>query len=128
VETRTVTNDKPPTQHDVLNLMSPEGLQSIPLEQFLGVRFLNPVLESDFQRALRVLASSHDMQKKTVSLGFSGAGKRAVRVGYVVERPIWKTTYRLALDQKGKAALQGWALVENTSDDDWNDVRMGLIS
>ncbi|HEX3314226.1 MAG TPA: hypothetical protein VHR72_05000, partial [Gemmataceae bacterium] len=129
METRTVHDDKHnPVTTDVLNLMSPEGLQSIPLEQFLGVRFLNPVLDSDFQRALRVLAGSHDLQKKTVSLGFTGQGKRAVKVGYVVERPIWKTTYRLRLEPAGKAALQGWALVENTSDDDWHDVRMVLVS
>ena len=129
METRTVHDDKHnASTSDVLNLMSPEGLQSIPLEQFLGVRFLNPVLDSDFQRALRVLAGSHDLQKKTVSLGFSGQGKRAVKVGYVVERPIWKTTYRLRLEPAGKAALQGWALVENTSDDDWHDVRMVLVS
>src|SRR6185436_14683979 len=74
------------------------------------------------------LAGSHDTQKKTVSLGFNGVGRRAVRVGYVVERPIWKTTYRLRLEGNNKVFLQGWALVENTSDDDWKDVRMVLVS
>ncbi len=69
--------------------------RALPLEQVVAVRFLNPVLESEFQRALQVLAASHDTQKKTVSLGFHGEGKRPVRVGYVVERPIWKTSYRL---------------------------------
>lgn len=117
-----------PIALDYLNLSSADGLQSIPLEQILGVRFLNSTLENEFQRALRVLAASHDTQKKTVSLGFTGQGKRAVRVGYVVERPIWKTTYRLRMEPNGKVFLQGWALVENTSDDDWNDVRMVLVS
>ncbi len=111
-----------------LNLLGPRGLQSIPLDEVQAVRFLNPVLQSEFQRALKVLASSHDTQKKTVSLGFSGAGKRPVRVGYVVERPIWKTSYRLVLERNGKLFVQGWALVENTSDDDWNNVRMVLVS
>ena len=113
---------------ELLNLSGPNGLQAIPMDEVLGVKFLNPVLENEFQRALKVLASSHDVQKKLVSLGFNGAGKRAVRVGYVVERPIWKTTYRLRLEPNGKLSLQGWALVENTSDDDWSDVRMVLVS
>ncbi len=117
-----------PIALDFLNLSGADGLQSIPLDQVLGVRFLNPVLENEFQRALKVLAGSHDTQKKTVSLGFTGQGKRAVRVGYVVERPIWQTTYRLRMEPNGKVFLQGWALVENTSDDDWNDVRMVLVS
>src|SRR5262249_52750323 len=51
-----------------------------------------------------------------------------VQVGYVVENPIWKTSYRLVLGKNGKPFLQGWAIVENTSDDDWSGVRMALIS
>jgi len=43
-------------------------------------------------------------------------------VGYVVENPIWKTSYRLVLDKNGKPFLQGWAVVDNPSDDDWNGV------
>ena len=113
---------------EILNLNTATGLQAIPMDQVVSVRFMNPVLESEFQRALSVLATSHDVQKKSVSVGFNGVGKRQVRVGYVVERPIWKTTYRLRIDNAGKLFLQGWALVENTSDDDWNDVRMVLVS
>src|SRR5262249_55781513 len=75
-----------------------------------------------------VLAGGHDQQKKTVSLNFLGTGRRAVKVGYVVESPVWKTSYRLALEDGNKAFLQGWAVVENTSDEDWNQVRLGLIS
>ncbi|MBI1831769.1 MAG: hypothetical protein HYR84_10000, partial [Planctomycetes bacterium] len=113
---------------EILNLNTSTGLQAIPMEQVVSVRFMNQSLEAEFQRALSVLATSHDTQKKTVSVGFLGEGKRKVGVGYVVERPIWKTTYRLEVDNKGKVFLQGWALVENTSDDDWNDVRMVLVS
>src|SRR5262249_39009042 len=113
---------------DHLNVLSAEGMRSVPLTQVQRVRFLNPLLDNEFRRALGVLAASHDVQKKSVSLGFRGQGKRPVRVGYVVERPVWKTSYRLVLDPKNKFFLQGWALVENTSDDDWNNVRMVLVS
>ncbi|MSQ95579.1 MAG: DUF4139 domain-containing protein [Gemmataceae bacterium] len=113
---------------EVLNLNTVTGLVAIPMEQVVSVRFLNERLENEFQRALSVLATSHDTQKKTVSVGFNGEGKRHVRVGYVVERPIWKTTYRLRIDNNNKISLQGWALVENTSDDDWNNIDMFLVS
>src|SRR5262249_45655013 len=48
----------------------------------------------------------------------------------VIENPIWKTSYRLVLSPKGeeKPYLQGWAVVENPSDEDWKDVRMALVS
>jgi hypothetical protein len=113
---------------EMLNLLCSEGVRSVPLSQVLRVRFLNPALESELRRALEVLASRHDSQKKVVSLTFDGDGKRPVRVGYVVENPLWKTSYRLVLGENGKAFLQGWAVVENTSDDDWKDVRMALVS
>ncbi len=113
---------------EVLNLNTKDGLQAIPMDQVVTVRFQSATLESEFNRALNILASSHDTQKKTVSVGFHGEGKRNVRVGYVVDRPIWKTTYRLRIDNNGKLFLQGWALVENTSDDDWNNVHMVLVS
>src|SRR5258707_14119256 len=113
---------------DLVNLWCAEGLRSVKLADVQRVRFLNPVMESEFRRALDVLALSHDTQKKAVSLTFEGPGKRPVRVGYVVENPIWKTSYRLVLTKEGKPYLQGWAVVENPTDEDWKDVRMALIS
>jgi hypothetical protein len=92
------------------------------------IRFLNPAVESEVQRALDVLARGHDTQRKAVSLHFNGTGKRAVRVGYVVEAPLWRTSYRLLVDKEGKLFVQGWALVENPTNEDWKDVGMGLVS
>jgi hypothetical protein len=51
-----------------------------------------------------------------------------VQVGYVIEAPIWKTSYRLVLGEKEKPYLQGWAMVENPTDEDWAGVKMALIS
>jgi hypothetical protein len=111
-----------------LNLMCAEGMRCVLLSQVQRVRFLNAQLDSEFRRALEVLAGAHNSQKKSVSLYFAGRGKRTVKVGYVVEAPMWKTSYRLVFDKSGKTSLQGWAVVENTSDEDWKDVRMALVS
>src|SRR5262249_814577 len=115
---------------EALNLWCAEGMREVKLADVQRVRFLNPVMESEVKRALEVLAQSHDVQKKAVSLSFTGEGKRRVRVGYVVENPIWKPSYRLVLakDQEEKPFLQGWAVVENPTDEDWKDVRMALVS
>ncbi|HEV3257858.1 MAG TPA: DUF4139 domain-containing protein, partial [Gemmataceae bacterium] len=112
----------------MLNLWCGDGMRSVHLADVQRVHFMNPVMEREFRRALDVLATSHDTQKKAVSLTFSGEKRRRVRVGYVVENPIWKTSYRLVLGKKDKPFLQGWAVVENTTDEDWNNVRMTLVS
>lgn len=113
---------------DVLNILTADGLRSVKMPEVLRVKFANPALESDLRRALDTLALSHDAQKKAVSIQFSGQGKRRVQVGYVMEAPIWKTTYRLALAEDGLPQIQAWAVVENTTDEDWHDIRMALVS
>jgi hypothetical protein len=113
---------------DVVNLSSPDGMRSVRLPEVQRVRFVNRQLDAELQRALRVLAQSHDKQKKSVSVVFTGQGKRDVRVGYVVEHPIWKTSYRLVLSDSRKPFLQGWAVVENPSDEDWNNIHLSLVS
>src|SRR5215468_2878319 len=122
-----VSKDKV-THVETLNLWCAEGMRSVKLADVTRVRFLNPVMENEVRRALEVLSLSHDTQKKAVSLVFTGEGKRQVKVSYVVENPIWKTSYRLVLGKDDKPYLQGWAVVENPSDEDWNNVRMALVS
>ncbi len=113
---------------ELLNLWCADGLRSLKLAEVQRVRFLNPIQESEFKKALETLALSHDTQKKAVSISFQGEGQREVRVGYVIENPIWKTSYRLVLDKQEKPYLQGWAIVENPTDEDWKDVKMALVS
>ena len=88
-----------PSRCELLNLWCADGMRSVKLTEVQRVRFLNPVMDSEFQKALETLALSHDTQKKAVSINFAGEGKRKVRVGYVIENPIWKTSYRLVLDK-----------------------------
>jgi hypothetical protein len=125
-----------------LNMLTKDGLRGVPLAQVQRIKFLKAGLDQEFRKALEVLATGHDKQKKAVSLNFVGEGKRSVKVGYVTESPIWKTSYRLSLQRKktqearsakeGKAKddviLQGWAVVENTTDEDWASVQLGLVS
>ena len=111
-----------------LNVLTGEGLRSARLADVQRIRFLNPSLDGELRKALDTLGTGHDTAKKSVSLRFAGNGRRPVRVSYVVESPIWKTSYRLAFDQKNKPLLQGWAMIENPTDEDWSDVKMALVS
>jgi hypothetical protein len=113
---------------DYVTVLTAGGLQAVNLQDVQRVKFLNPTLEAELRRALEVLAKSHDSRKKAVSVKLNGQGKRRVQVGYVVEAPVWKTSYRLVLDKDARPTLQGWAVVENTTDEDWTDVRMALVA
>jgi hypothetical protein len=52
------------------------------------LQITNAQLNTELRQALAVLAASHDMQKKTVGLAFDGAGRRRVRVAYIIETPV----------------------------------------
>jgi hypothetical protein len=113
---------------EYLNLLTDEGLRSLPLDQVQRVKLMDARLDAELRQALAVLAAGHDTQKKTVAIRFEGQGKRRVSLSYIVATPVWKTSYRLVLSEKEPPFLQGWAIVENTSDDDWNDVKLSLVS
>ncbi|HZZ73297.1 MAG TPA: hypothetical protein VFE24_13665 [Pirellulales bacterium] len=113
---------------EYLNLSTADGLRSINLETASRIKLIDEKLNAELQKALTILAASHSTDKKTVTLNFLGDGKRHVRVGYIEESPIWKTSYRLMIKDKEPLFLQGWAIVENTTEQDWHDVKLSLIS
>lgn len=111
-----------------INLLTEDGLQTVELKQIKKLKFVRPDLQAEFRKALEVLAASRGDNKKTVSVAFGGNGKRRVAVGYVTEAPLWKTSYRLKIDEKGAVRLLAWATIENTTDEDWKDVKVSLVS
>ena len=117
-----------PIKADYINLLTEEGLQSIAISAISRIQMADAELEQEFRAALKTLASANNTDKKTVSIKFQGKGQRPVRVGYIREAPVWKTSYRLVLDDEKDSLLQGWAIVENTGDQDWNNVELSLVS
>lgn len=128
VEERMTTVGDTLVATDVLNLLSDSGMLQLPLADLQGVQLLDEKTQSELKKALAALATSHDAGKKSVLLKFTGEGRRRVQASFMLETPIWKTSYRLVLDAKGKPFLQGWAIVENTTDEDWKDVQLSLVS
>jgi len=127
VERQIVILEDKEVPHDVLNVVCAEGIRAFRLTELSGVRLADPKLNGELFKALGVLAGSHDADKKPVVLEFAGEGKREVRVSYILEAPIWKTSYRLVLDGE-KPFLQGWATVDNTTDEDWIGVDLTRVS
>jgi hypothetical protein len=129
VETRQVqSGPKGDVTGDFLTLNTQTGITSLPLSDVQGIRFLRKEVQEDLAQALQVLSTSHGIEKKKVVLHFTGTGTRRVRIGYILESPVWKTSYRLVLADRGPHLLQGWAMVENTSDTDWKSVALTLVS
>jgi hypothetical protein len=115
-------------EQEYVTLLTEDGFRSLPLASVQRIKLMNSALNAELQQALAVLATNHDAQKKTVSITFDGTGSRQARVAYLTETPVWKTTYRLVLDDDKAPYLQGWAIVENQTPHDWRNVKLSLIS
>lgn len=115
-----------------LNVVTDTGVRSINLATMVSVQLESASLNAELSKALAALASHSTDRFKTVDLAFGGKGARAVKVAYVNEMPIWKTSYRLVLPDGSstneKSLMQGWAIVENTTDDDWTAVQLALVA
>ncbi|MEO7353241.1 MAG: hypothetical protein ABIZ70_02710, partial [Gemmatimonadales bacterium] len=116
-----------PIDVPVLNILSGASIRSIELPSISSLTLDDAKLQNELTRALAALSQARDQDKKPVTISYAGDGARRLRVGYVVETPIWKTSYRLILEDK-RTLLQGWAIVENQTESDWNDVSLSLVS
>ena len=131
VQTKAATDQQDRTvQFEILNVLSARGLRAIPLDSVTQVALLDTNLNRQLQENLDTSASQNDDSKREVQLHFAPGNRRNVRAGYLLETPVWKTSYRLVLDRANASPpfLQAWGLVENTTDDDWRDVRLSLVS
>ncbi len=119
------------TRAPFVNLVTDGGVRSVDLGTSSSMEILDEQLAQELNKALMALAEHRADTSKSVALRFSGEGTRRVAVAYVHEMPMWKTSYRLILPEEstgGLPTLQGWAIVENTTDEDWVDVTLSLVA
>ncbi len=124
---RTAVDQGMPVETPVLNVVTGATIRSIELPAVTSLSLDDARLQQELSRALEALNQARDQDRKPVEIDFTGRGDRRVRVGYVVETPIWKASYRLLLGEHN-ARLQGWAIVDNQTDGDWTNITLSLVS
>ncbi|MBK8253051.1 MAG: DUF4139 domain-containing protein [Polyangiaceae bacterium] len=67
-------------------------------------------------------------QLAQMEIKLGGPAPHDVKLTYVTEAPSWKSSYRIVLGDKGKVTLQAWAIIDNTSGEDWENVKLGVGS
>src|SRR5208283_5969887 len=87
-------------------------------------------LQRDLRRLMDLSLDSKYTNRKKLTVSAAGQGERDLRIGYLIEMPIWKCSYRIIFDEKKKdtALLQAWALAENNTEDDWKDVKISFVA
>jgi hypothetical protein len=133
VERKTRTGAGPgwTVETDEISLITESGeVRSADLNSSTSVRIVEKDLQLEVGKYLGLIASSRDQDVRRMTISTAGTGERNLYVSYISEVPIWKTTYRIVLPTKAdkKPLLQGWAIVDNTVGEDWNDVELSLVA
>ncbi|MCM5552603.1 DUF4139 domain-containing protein [Pleomorphomonas sp. NRK KF1] len=93
-----------------------------------SIVFADKDLQQRIDAAISAVGAAADANFRTLSIETTGKRARTVRLSYVVAAPVWKAAYRIVPAEGGKSRVQGWAVLENGSGDDWSDVQLTLSS
>jgi hypothetical protein len=129
VERKQIKTEKETTVTSVLVIASESGeISSFDLSDVKSVKLLDAGTQKDLNEFANATASARRRDAKTITITSAGSGQREMIVSYTIAAPIWKTTYRVVLDEAGKPFFQGWAIVDNVSEEDWQNVQLSLVS
>jgi len=109
-----------------VNLLAGDSLHTVPLDSVRSLQINDAALADELRQALAAVALGRDAGKRPVTLTLNGPEYHTVQIGYLLEAPAWQTSYRLVLGETPR--LQGWALVQNTGQDDWTNTHLSLVS
>jgi hypothetical protein len=113
-----------------LSLFTPAGIKTVALKDVSGFSFKDENINADISHALDLIMASRATDTRILSITLSGEnaqGEREVSLSYVIPAPVWKVSYRLDLSHDDPL-LQGWAIVDNDSDIDWEQVELSLVT
>lgn len=115
-------------REQVLVLTDDGQIRAFDLAGVSAITFADPALQSQLKEYLASLTASRSRDKKSIYFDSANDKARNLSVSYLIPAPIWKTSYRLLFDPKGETTLEGWAIVDNTTGEDWTNVRLALVS
>jgi hypothetical protein len=116
-------------EREVAVLLLDSGeLRTFDLAAASSVKFEDPKLESQLKAYLIVLNQSRSRDRRSVYIDATGAGTRQLFASYMTPAAVWKSSYRLLFGAQGDPTLEGWAIIDNTSGDDWSNVRLSVVS
>jgi hypothetical protein len=101
-----------------------------------SLEILNEEIKKDLKFFLDTVIAGKKKDAKKIVINCESGGddtsERNIFVSYIRESPIWKTSYRLIMSKQQaleqKCLLSGWSLIENTTNQDWEDIELSLVA
>lgn len=120
-------DDKRKEGEQVVILTDSGELRTIDLTAVSSVKFAEARKQEMLREYLTVIDQSRSRDKRSVIIDGAADRQRQLTASYMLPAAVWKSSYRLVFGA-ADATLEGWAIVDNTTGDDWTNVRLAVVS
>lgn len=114
------------------------SIDFLKIAEITGLEILDKDVEKDFKYFLETIVGQNKEKNKMVTIFFEGKKNSEYVLNFLQEVPAWKTSYRLFIEEKKEtgeeynftrnAKIQGWSIIDNVLDEDWEGVDLTLVT
>jgi len=123
-------------EKELIVLQNDNEITKIAFTELKSFEILNEEIKKDLKFFLDTVIAGKRKDSKKITINCESGGmeqvERNIFVSYIRESPIWKTSYRLIMSKQqaleSKCLLSGWSLIENTTNQDWEDIELSLVA
>jgi hypothetical protein len=121
--------DRGAERETVVLLMDAGEMRAFDLAAASAVKFPDPKLQTQLKDYLSVLTQARSKDRRSIYIDSTASSTtRELIASYMTPLAVWKSSYRLIFGTKDEPMLEGWAIIDNTSGDDWDNVRLSVVS
>lgn len=120
--------DRQPEREHLTLLLDSGDMRTLDLGAASGIRFTDTKLQQQFRDYLGAVAAARSKDKRSLWIDSTGQREREVSASYTIPSAVWKSSYRLIFGGAAEPVLEGWAIVDNTTGEDWTGVVLSLVS
>lgn len=121
-------DDKRSEREQAVLLLDSGDLRTLDLAAAGSIRFADPKLQAQLKDYLAVVNQSRSLDRRSIYIDSSDAKERQIEASYMIPTPVWKSSYRLVFNDKTEPTLEGWAIIDNTTGEDWTNVILAVVS
>jgi len=121
-------DEKKAEREQLVLLLDSGDLRTFDLAAASSIRLSDPKLQLQLKDYLLAVNQARSRDKRSVYIDSSDAKERQIAASYMVPTPVWKSSYRLIFNDKAESTLEGWAIIDNTSGEDWTNVLLAVVS
>jgi flagellar biosynthesis chaperone FliJ len=126
---RVVPASQSQPEKETLSLLLDSGeIQMFDLAAITGIRFSDAAMQAQLRDYLALIGQSRSQDKRRLRIDSVDQTARQIVANYMLPSAVWKSSYRLIFGETGDPTLEGWAIVDNTTGEDWNNVRLAVVS